>query len=66
MAKTLSKPLIRNAPDDSVDWQRVVYLMQLSRALDAMEEERLVPEKRCSTNFQRVAMTWRKFFWAAD
>ena len=41
----------RNTPDSSRDWRRVVYLVQLSRALDAMEEERLVPEKKVLYQF---------------
>ncbi len=41
----------RNAPDASRDWRRVTYLVQLSRALDAMEEGRLVPEKKVLYQF---------------
>jgi len=41
----------RNAPDESHDWPRITYLVQLSRALDAMEEERLVPEKKVLYQF---------------
>ncbi|WP_165191475.1 alpha-ketoacid dehydrogenase subunit alpha/beta [Caulobacter soli] len=41
----------RNAPDESHDWARVAYLVNLSRALDAMEEERLVPEKKVLYQF---------------
>ena len=41
----------RNTPEPSRDWRRVVYLVQLSRALDAMEEERLVPEKKVLYQF---------------
>ena len=44
MAQTASKP---NTPD----WHRVTHLMHLSRALDAMEEERLVPEKKVLYQF---------------
>jgi 2-oxoisovalerate dehydrogenase E1 component len=49
----LSKPKtdLRNAPDDSVDWRRVAYLVSLSRALDRMEETRLVPEKKVLYQF---------------
>lgn len=51
MAQALAKPLLRNAPDESVDWRGVTYLVQLSRALDAMEEQRLVPEKKVLYQF---------------
>ena len=44
-------PPIRNAPDDRRDWRQVAYLVQLSRALDRMEEERLVPEKKVLYQF---------------
>jgi 2-oxoisovalerate dehydrogenase E1 component len=45
-ARTLS-----NAPDEDRDWRRIAYLVQLSRALDQMEEERLVPEKKVLYQF---------------
>ena len=51
MARTALKPNLRNAPDPSVDWPRVVYLVSLSRALDKMEETRLVPEKKVLYQF---------------
>ncbi|KRB79762.1 pyruvate dehydrogenase [Sphingomonas sp. Root710] len=41
----------RNAPDENVDWKRVAYLVHLSRALDHMEETRLVPEKEVLYQF---------------
>ncbi len=41
----------RNAPDERHDWRRILYLTQLSRALDRMEEERLVPEKKVLYQF---------------
>lgn len=50
MATALKQPL-RNAPDDNVDWKRVAYLVHLSRALDKMEETRLVPEKEVLYQF---------------
>ena len=34
-----------------VDWARVAYLVALSRALDAMEEERLVPDRKVLYQF---------------
>jgi 2-oxoisovalerate dehydrogenase E1 component len=33
------------------DWARIAYLMLLSRALDALEEEKLVPEKKVLYQF---------------
>ncbi|MFY9352512.1 transketolase C-terminal domain-containing protein [Sphingobium sp.] len=41
----------RNSPDSTRDWRRIAYLVHLSRALDAMEEERLVPEKKVLYQF---------------
>jgi 2-oxoisovalerate dehydrogenase E1 component len=51
MAHALSKTDLRNAPDPTVDWNRVAYLVSLSRALDEMEETRLVPEKKVLYQF---------------
>jgi 2-oxoisovalerate dehydrogenase E1 component len=42
LAKTIS---------GSTDWRRVAYLTLLSRALDMMEEQRLVPEKKIFYQF---------------
>lgn len=41
----------RNAPDDRIDWRRVARLVHLSRALDELEEKRLVPEKKVLYQF---------------
>lgn len=41
----------RNSPDDRIDWRKVAYLVHLSRALDEMEEQRLVPEKKVLYQF---------------
>lgn len=51
MAQPALKSNLRNAPDQSVDWPRVAYLVSLSRALDKMEETRLVPEKKVLYQF---------------
>jgi len=51
MTDSALKPDLRNAPDESVDWPRVAYLVSLSRALDKMEETRLVPEKKVLYQF---------------
>ncbi len=40
-----------NAPDANRDWRKTAYLVQLSRALDEMEEQRLVPEKKVLYQF---------------
>lgn len=42
---------LQNAPDPSVDWPSVVRTLALSRALDEMEETRLVPEKKVLYQF---------------
>jgi 2-oxoisovalerate dehydrogenase E1 component len=39
------------APDSAFDWRRVAYLVHLSRALDRLEEERLVPERKVLYQF---------------
>ncbi|MGG6892623.1 transketolase C-terminal domain-containing protein [Rhizobium sp. BR 315] len=41
----------RNSPDDRVDWRKAAYFLHLSRALDEMEEKRLVPEKKVLYQF---------------
>ena len=51
LARREKQPEIGNGPDQSRDWRRSAYLLQLSRALDAMEEERLVPEKKVLYQF---------------
>ncbi|MFA6117606.1 MAG: transketolase C-terminal domain-containing protein [Sphingomonas sp.] len=51
MAQSASTPDLRNTPDQAVDWPRVAYLVSLSRALDKMEETRLVPEKKVLYQF---------------
>ncbi|OCI93898.1 pyruvate dehydrogenase [Rhizobium sp. AC27/96] len=41
----------RNAPDDRIDWRKIARLVHLSRALDELEEKRLVPEKKVLYQF---------------
>ncbi|MGZ9722117.1 transketolase C-terminal domain-containing protein [Rhizobium miluonense] len=41
----------RNSPDDRIDWRKAAYFLHLSRALDEMEEKRLVPEKKVLYQF---------------
>jgi 2-oxoisovalerate dehydrogenase E1 component len=40
-----------DAPDPDFDWRRIAYLVQLSRAMDKLEEERLVPERKVLYQF---------------
>lgn len=51
MVQGLTAKLSRNAPDERYDWKRIAYLVSVSRALDAMEEQRLVPEKKVLYQF---------------
>jgi 2-oxoisovalerate dehydrogenase E1 component len=46
-----SSPARSNVPDPAVDWRRVAYLLHVSRALDALEEKTLVPEKKVLYQF---------------
>jgi 2-oxoisovalerate dehydrogenase E1 component len=39
------------SPDPDFDWKRIAYLVQVSRAMDKLEEERLVPEKKVLYQF---------------
>jgi 2-oxoisovalerate dehydrogenase E1 component len=39
------------APPGGFDWRRIAYLVQVSRAMDRLEEERLVPEKKVLYQF---------------
>ena len=40
-----------NSPDPDYDWRRIAYLVNVSRALDKLEEERLVPERKVLYQF---------------
>ncbi|MFA5488482.1 MAG: transketolase C-terminal domain-containing protein [Candidimonas sp.] len=51
MAQVALKSITRNVPDPTTDWEQVAYLTLLSRALDHMEETRLVPEKKVLYQF---------------
>jgi 2-oxoisovalerate dehydrogenase E1 component len=54
MAETDFAPGARsalNSPDPDYDWRRIAYLVNVSRALDKLEEERLVPERKISYQF---------------
>ena len=41
----------QTSPHDGYDWRRIAYLVQLSRAMDKLEEERLVPERKILYQF---------------
>lgn len=51
MATAQLQTVGRNSPDPSFDWRRIAYLLQVSRALDALEETTLVPEKKVLYQF---------------
>src|SRR4028118_856543 len=40
-----------NAPDPDHDWRRIAYLLRVRRAMDKLEEERLVPERKVLYQF---------------
>ena len=40
-----------DAPDPDFDWRRIAWLVQVSRAMDKLEEERLVPERKVLYQF---------------
>src|SRR3569833_724068 len=48
LAKTRTRS---NAPEPDFDWRRIAYLTQVSRAIDKLEEERLVPELKILYQF---------------
>lgn len=60
MAQLAFKSHERNSPDDHIDWRKVAYLVHLSRALDEMEEKRLVRKRRFSTSFPHADTTWHR------
>jgi 2-oxoisovalerate dehydrogenase E1 component len=41
----------RFSPQEGYDWRRIAYVVQLSRAMDKLEEERLVPERKVLYQF---------------
>ena len=43
--------LAHTLPDPDFDWPRIAYLVQVSRALDELEEKTLVPEKKVLYQF---------------
>jgi 2-oxoisovalerate dehydrogenase E1 component len=51
MTAPLQKGASQNAPAPGWDWERIAYLVHLSRALDALEEKTLVPERKIFYQF---------------
>lgn len=51
MAQVALKSITRHIPEPTIDWEQVAYLTLLSRALDNLEETRLVPEKKVLYQF---------------
>ena len=48
----LAEPAARTAaPDPAYDWAKIAYLVQVSRAMDKLEEEKLVPERKVLYQF---------------
>ena len=45
------RPIARTSPDPDYDWRTIAYHVLVSRALDRLEEERLVPEKKVLYQF---------------
>ena len=41
----------RNTPDPAWDWRRIAYLVRLSREMDRLEEEELVPARKVLYQF---------------
>ncbi len=50
-ARASRNPGRANAPDPAYDWRRIAHLVHLSRAMDRLEEERLVPERKVLYQF---------------
>jgi 2-oxoisovalerate dehydrogenase E1 component len=50
-AKARTRPAKTADPDPSFDWRRIAYLVQLSRALDHLEESELVPQRKILYQF---------------
>jgi 2-oxoisovalerate dehydrogenase E1 component len=42
---------LAEVPNPAFDWARIAYLVQVSRAMDRLEEERLVPERKVLYQF---------------
>ncbi|HXV00725.1 MAG TPA: hypothetical protein VG166_09515, partial [Caulobacteraceae bacterium] len=51
MSATLTTARAAKADEAAVDWRRAAFLVQVSRALDTLEETVLVPEKKILYQF---------------
>ncbi|MFC4623979.1 transketolase C-terminal domain-containing protein [Daeguia caeni] len=51
MGQSVIKTHRHNTADGQIDWPKAAYYLHLSRALDEMEENRLVPEKKVLYQF---------------
>ena len=51
MADATPAHVISNGPDPDYDWPRIAYHVLVSRALDTLEEERLVPARKVLYQF---------------
>jgi 2-oxoisovalerate dehydrogenase E1 component len=49
--KLMARTARTNTPDPDYDWRKVAYLVHVSRAMDKLEETRLVPEKKVTYQF---------------
>jgi 2-oxoisovalerate dehydrogenase E1 component len=49
--KLMEREAAAATPDPAFDWKRIAYLVQVSRAMDKLEEERLVPERKVLYQF---------------
>ena len=50
-ARARSRPAKAADPDPAFDWRRIAYLVQVSRALDKLEESELVPARKVLYQF---------------
>src|SRR5215472_15124850 len=51
LVAAIERVALANSPDPEIDWRRVAYLLHVSRALDDIEETRLVPERKIFYQF---------------
>ena len=51
VASAAKTTIASNSPDPEFDWRRVAYLVQLSRAMDKLEEGELVPARKVLYQF---------------
>jgi 2-oxoisovalerate dehydrogenase E1 component len=47
----IERVILANSPDPGIDWRRAAYLLHVSRALDDIEETKLVPERKIFYQF---------------